>query len=210
MKVFNRPLVLKDVLPSALSVVVLGVVLSSFVVANWSLLGVLGWWAIPGGVLFGLALYGLCFGLTCWRPFYTPSMRQLMHTLHSLFKNFSWFDIVFVSCLAGIGEELLLRGALQTWLIELINPVSGVLIASLVFGLMHYLSRIYVIVTTVLGILFGVALVLSDSILFVIIGHAIYDVCAFFMVVKRPDLLGLDLTNERFEIEVRDAGPLDN
>lgn len=204
MRAFSRPLLLKDVLPSALGIVVLGAAFSIFTSSGWSLLGALGWWAIPGGILLGVLLYSLCFTLTCWRPFYTPSMKQLMGTLHGLFKNFSWFEIVLISCLAGIGEELLIRGALQTWLVDAINPLVGVLVASLIFGLMHYLSRVYVIVTSVLGLLFGMALLLTDSILLVIIGHAVYDVCAFFMVVKRPDLLGLRSGHEQFEIEIRD------
>jgi len=200
MKIISQPLRLKDVLPSALGILLLGAVLSANVTSTWSLHGNLGWWAMPLGVIFGVLLYGLCFCLTCWRPFYTPSMKDLMRNLHKLFKNFSWFNIILISCFASIGEELLLRGALQTWLVGIVNPLIGVLVASIVFGLMHYLSRIYVLVTTLLGILFGVGLVFTDSILFVIVGHTVYDVCAFFIVVKRPDLLGLDLSDEQIRI----------
>jgi len=200
MKNFNQALCLRDVLPSALTVVALGLLFSALMTTRWSLLGDLGLWTIPLGALFGVALYVGCFALTCRPPFYTASMKSLMRTLHSLFRNFSWFDIVVISCLAGIGEELLIRGALQSWLVDDIGPVVGVVIASVAFGLLHFLSRMYILVTALLGALFGVALLLTDSILLVIIAHAVYDVCAFFTLVKRPDLLGIDSENEKFKV----------
>lgn len=204
MKLWHQPLSLRDVLPSALGVALLGLALCWTDPPGWSVFGKLGWWALPLGVLMGCVLYCLGYIFTCSPKLYTRSMQDLIQLLHNLFKQFSWFDILLISCLAGIGEELLVRGVLQAWLIEFLNPWSGILIASIVFGLMHNLNKVYVVLTAVLGCLFGLALYLTESILCVIVAHTVYDVLAFFMIVKRPHRLGLNSQNENFKLPIRE------
>lgn len=204
MKPAYRPLTLRDVLPSALSITALGFIACFWLTTDWTLNGRLGWAAAPMGALCGAALYGLCLLVTRSPLMNRPSVTQLNQTLHDLFQNFTWRDILIVSCLAGLGEELLVRGALQAWLSGLFEPWVGILLASIVFGLMHYLSRVYVIVTTLLGCVFGVGLYLTNSIVFVVVAHAAYDVVAFFIIVKRPHILGLNSKDEREFLPIRD------
>ncbi|WP_170132168.1 CPBP family intramembrane glutamic endopeptidase [Arenicella xantha] len=204
MKPLYRSLTLRDVLPSALIITILGLAACYWLPSVWTLNGRLGWAAAPLGAVSGVLLYGICFFATQAPMINRLSVQQLNQTLHQLFRNFSWRDILIVSCLAGVGEELLVRGALQSWLSDAINPWVGILLASLVFGLMHYLSRVYVIVTMLLGCLFGIGLYLSQSIIYVVVAHAAYDVMAFFIIVKRPHMLGLDSNDETSLLPIRD------
>jgi membrane protease YdiL (CAAX protease family) len=192
MKPIYQSVKFTQALASSSLVLALGVVIYLLLGANISLLGKLGWWwSILLGLLAGASTYALVYCLTKNFWMNSTSMHELMDKLASLFRDFSWPAILVISLMAGLSEELLLRGLLQNWLIELIGPAGGIGLASLVFGLMHYLSRTYVLVTFALGLLFGIAYYLSNSLLFVIIAHAVYDVLAFAVLVKYPHLLGI-------------------
>jgi len=204
MKFSGHALRLKDVLPSALGVVVLGLALCLTAPPGWSVMGGLGWWSLPAGVVLGGVLYLLGYIFTRVPSFYAGSMRDLIQMLHNLFRNFSWFDIILVSCLAGLGEELLIRGVLQAWLVDYSTPLAGILLASFIFGLMHALSKAYVVLTAVLGCFFGVALYLSHSIILVIVAHAVYDILAFFIIVKRPHWLGVYLQDKQLKLPIHE------
>jgi membrane protease YdiL (CAAX protease family) len=58
-------------------------------------------------------------------------MKNVSHTYANLFGNFrlSWSEIIFISSCAGIGEEILFRGAIQ--------PLLGIFITSIVFVAIH-------------------------------------------------------------------------
>lgn len=61
--------------------------------------------------------------------------RKILRTARVFFKdiftnfNLSYFDIIFISVNAGIGEELLFRGALQQWL--------GIWLTAIIFIALH-------------------------------------------------------------------------
>jgi membrane protease YdiL (CAAX protease family) len=105
-----------------------------------------------------------------------------------------------VSLLAGVGEEILIRGGLQSILVGLTSPFVGMLLASLIFGVMHFLSKIYVLITFVIGFVFALVFYLTDSMLLVMVAHTVYDIFAFAMIVKFPHMLGLELKNEQISI----------
>lgn len=181
----------RQALLSSSMVLAIGLAAYLFFRPSITLLGNLGWSSVAFGVLGGALTYLVVFIITRQYLLSLRSMRDLMLMLSSLFRNFSWPAIIFISAMAGISEELLLRGLLQHYLVEFTNPAFGIIVASLVFGLMHYLSRLYVVVTFALGLAFGVAYHVSDSLLLVIIAHAVYDVLAFALLVKYPHWLGI-------------------
>ncbi|MEC7377933.1 MAG: CPBP family intramembrane glutamic endopeptidase, partial [Pseudomonadota bacterium] len=55
-------------------------------------------------------------------------------------SSYSPAVLVLLSVLAGVGEELLFRGAVQGWLVAHTGPVTALLAASVLFGLVHYVS----------------------------------------------------------------------
>ncbi|WP_189402390.1 CPBP family intramembrane glutamic endopeptidase [Arenicella chitinivorans] len=203
-KTLFRPLLLREVLPSAILITVLGMLICWWLTNPWSLSGRLGVFALPAGLFAGILLYGACLWLTRSPWLDVPSVRQLNQLLHTLFQGFTWRDIMIVSLLAGVGEELLVRGALQSWLISITNPVVGIVMASIIFGCMHWLSYTYVIATFVLGVLFGLGLFFTESIVFVIAAHTAYDILAFYVIVKRPELLGLKTEENRNVLPIKE------
>ena len=191
----QSPIAFKQVLPSALAILFFGCG-SFFIYPSWTWFGRLGASAILFGCGLGLFLYGVAYVLTCTPRFMSKDMRQILATLNAMFAQFSWSQIVLISILAGVGEEMLLRALIQTWLHHHLHPVFAILIASLIFGLLHYMNFTYVVVTFVGGLILGVAFYLSGSLILVMVAHAVYDICAFTLIVKFPHILGINSNDE--------------
>jgi len=99
------------------------------------------------------------------------SLRQI----RPLFLSAGLSDIVIISCLAGVAEELLFRGVIQTKL--------GIVVASVAFGVVHFVSFPYVVVVTAIGLFVGAVYKATGSLLVVIQLHAFYD-CAALVYLK--------------------------
>ena len=85
-------------------------------------------------VLVGTA-YGTITALGSWKLIRMSLMKQVREFYAQIIAplKLTVFDIVFISLCAGIGEELLFRGAIQPWL--------GVWVTAIAFVAMHgYLS----------------------------------------------------------------------
>jgi membrane protease YdiL (CAAX protease family) len=100
--------------------------------------------------------------------------RSLRHTLMVELKMFlsgiTVSDMLLISLLAGLGEELLFRGVLQVKL--------GIIAASIVFGLAHFISPAYVLVTMIMGCYIGSFYLISGSLLVPVTIHSVYDLAA--------------------------------
>ncbi|MCG8584479.1 MAG: CPBP family intramembrane metalloprotease, partial [Pirellulales bacterium] len=83
-----------------------------------------------------------------------------------------------ISVLAGLGEELLFRALLQSALIDWLGVWPGILVAGLLFGLAHPLSRTYIVVAAAIGIYLGWLFAATSNLLVPIIAHALYDFIA--------------------------------
>ena len=180
----------KSVLPSAIGLMLIGISIAGFY-QPWSWTGQLGLLVVPIGVTFGALLYLAMFSLSAIPMLRIDSAQSLLLMLHQLFKNLTWTQIIVVSLLAGIGEEILIRGALQSFLVSLSSPLLGIIAASLVFGLLHFLTKMYVLLTFVMGLMFAVVFHLTNSMIVVMLAHTVYDILAFTMIVKFPEKLGL-------------------
>jgi membrane protease YdiL (CAAX protease family) len=94
-------------------------------------------------------------------------------------------QLLLLAILAGIGEELLFRGLIQTWLSQRVpNPVS-ILVASVLFGLVHFATSTYAMVAGVMGLYLGVLFVLQGNLFAPIVTHALYDLVALLLVAQR-------------------------
>ncbi|MFA0813550.1 CPBP family intramembrane glutamic endopeptidase [Microbulbifer epialgicus] len=121
------------------------------------------------------------------------TLRGHCSQLTSLFSGISTAQIVLLSIAAGVCEEFLFRGFLQTWLSQLSSPLLGLLGASLIFGLLHWASFTYFLMTMVVGLVLGIAYQKTGSLLGVMVWHAIYDVLALTVIVYYPRLLDPDV-----------------
>ena len=102
------------------------------------------------------------------------SIRRLYRdTLRPLFGTVGLRDVVVISVAAGVGEELLFRGALQA--------EAGLAAASFVFGLLHVGGRDTVVFgawVMVMGAGLGWLAVVTGGLLAPIVAHAVYDAAA--------------------------------
>ena len=111
------------------------------------------------------------------------SIRRLYYeVLKPLFADLRAFEVVLIGLVAGIGEELLFRGAIQAEI--------GVVPASLLFGAMH-IGGGGTIVFGCWAALFGLALgwlaIGTGGLLAPVVAHAVYDTVALAYIRWAPD-----------------------
>lgn len=154
--------------------------------------GELSWFqTMAGGVFGALGTYGVLLVLTNIPGLFPDDMEQQMRGLHRFASAFGWPVLITLSIFAGVGEELLFRGAVQGWLAENVGELLAIVIASLLFGLVHYVSFTYFLVATGLGLLLGTVYAVSGSIALVMIWHSVYDVIALFCLIRFPRWFGV-------------------
>jgi membrane protease YdiL (CAAX protease family) len=100
-----------------------------------------------------------------------------------LFLDLSLAEVIAIGLAAGVGEELLFRGWFQSSLTggdsaTNLSIASGLIAASLLFGLCHWLTAAYGILATVMGLYLGGLLLWFDNLIVPITAHAFYDVLA--------------------------------
>jgi membrane protease YdiL (CAAX protease family) len=136
-------------------------------------------WGVPSGI-------GLVFLMQGVSKLPLRSLKRLHHIvdsrLQSVLLPLTYLQMVVLSLTAGIGEELLFRGWLQRLLVGdvdgewfSIRVVPGLLLASLLFGLAHPISRAYVVLASFIGLLLGLLYLLTENLLASILAHALYD-----------------------------------
>jgi membrane protease YdiL (CAAX protease family) len=102
-----------------------------------------------------------------------------------LFAPCSWIDLALISLLAGVGEELLFRGVLQVALARRLGALPGLLIAGALFGLLHPVTRTYVVLAALIGVYLGWLFERSGNLLLVMVAHALYDFVVLAWLVRR-------------------------
>ena len=128
------------------------------------------------GVLAAAAFAAANYWLLRHAPPVLPvrAIRRLYrHTLRPLFAGAGPLEIAVIAVAAGIGEEMLFRGALQ--------PEIGLIPASLVFGVMHMGGRgtlVFGCWVAVMGGLLGWLAVATGGLLAPVVAHALYDAAA--------------------------------
>lgn len=110
--------------------------------------------------------------------------------LAMLFRGRGAGAVLLVSALAGLGEELLFRGVLQSWLVELGGVWPGVAIAAAIFGLAHYLSHVYFVLATAMGLYLGLLYQLTGDLLAAVLVHGLYDALAIGYLLRRARSAG--------------------
>jgi CAAX protease family protein len=96
--------------------------------------------------------------------------RTIIHDIKAIFSETKLLDLCFISVCAGLGEELLFRGAIQV--------KFGIVVASIIFGLLHFITPAYCIIATIMGFYLGFLFQYYDSLLIPIQLHFVYDLGA--------------------------------
>jgi uncharacterized protein len=95
-------------------------------------------------------------------------------------------QIAMLSMLAGVCEEVLFRAVLQGGLSEIHGVGSALILASLIFGICHWITPMYALLAGLVGLYLGGIWVLTGNLLVPIVAHALYDFVALQWVLRRP------------------------
>jgi len=79
---------------------------------------------------------------------------------------------------AGSGEEMLFRGVLQRSISDIGGNFVGLGVASIIFGVLHFLTPAYALIATASGFYFGWLYLFSGNLLVPILAHSFYDFIA--------------------------------
>ncbi|MFC1851887.1 lysostaphin resistance A-like protein [candidate division CSSED10-310 bacterium] len=140
------------------------------------------WWGVVSCVpLIG----GLIFLLNSSAAHLVKLGQLIDQVVKHLFAHSRTFDIAVISILAGVGEEALFRGFMQTVLADSWGLIFAVFTTSIVFGLAHFLSLTYALYAGLMSIYLGLLLLVFDNIYVPMVTHAVYDFVALFYFRRR-------------------------
>ena len=149
-------------------------------------------WEIGYGLALGGALIITSAALAALSPALMEKLVRAQADTYPFLKDkLALGPIVFLSLCAGIGEEALFRGGLQTLLGDNLPYPYPVLIAALAFALIHFAKPLNSALIVVIGCLFGVIYAATGSLLTVMIGHAVYDIYAIWALQEAFHRLGV-------------------
>ncbi len=111
--------------------------------------------------------------------------RQWMDAIvRPLFRNWSVLQLLAISLLAGVCEEVFFRGVVQAGLSTLLGRTAGLLLASAIFGCAHLLTITYAIIAALLGLYLGWLWMASGNLLVPVAAHAVYDALALLWFLR--------------------------
>ena len=123
----------------------------------------------------------------CLRTRFEPVAR-LVRTVEEraapLFTGSSAVVIALVAVLAGLGEEALFRGVVQTALLARLPTWAAVLVTATAFGLAHALTVTYAVLAALVGGYLGWLHLASGNLLAPIVAHALYDLVALRLLLR--------------------------
>ncbi len=149
-------------------------------------------WTLSGagyGLLASLPLLG--FFALCLR-FPRGPLADMVEVvdrhLVPLFRPLFVWEMAIISALAGLGEEMLFRGVLQEefagWVRGPQGVIFGLLLASLLFGLLHFITPGYALFAGLTGLYLGGLWLLTRNLLAPITAHGLYDFLALVYLTR--------------------------
>lgn len=140
------------------------------------------------GLLAALPMLVMFFACVRWPIGPLRGIQEFCdEVIRPLFASCSTLQLGLIALSAGIGEELLFRGLLQRLCTDWLGLWPGIVLVSIVFGLMHLITVTYAVLAALMGLyMSGIMLLANDNLLSVIIAHAVYDFVALLVLVKAP------------------------
>jgi len=145
----------------------------------------------PTPAAFGVGIVAaapLLLGLRWTLTTGVNSVRRLValvvEQLGPLVAPRSRLELVLLAALAGLAEEVLFRGVIQTGLARVLPESGALVVASAAFGLAHFITPTYAILAGLAGLYLGSLFLLQGSLAAPIVAHAVYDVVALNYVVR--------------------------
>lgn len=170
---------------------------------------VLGWLlSRPPRELFTWDLGGLTWGFAATLPMiaiflailrwpigpFDRIKRFTEEVLRPLLSPCTTMDLLGISILAGVGEEMFFRGVLQGTLEQKLPVWLAVLIASSLFGVMHAVTLTYALFAGIMGAYLSWVWHAADNLLAPVLAHALYDFLALVYLQQQREPPANDLT----------------
>ncbi len=156
------------------------------------------WQLAPAGIVSG-TLWGAIIGTLVYavlalltRLPIADGLKEILRQLRPILKDRPMWQLLVLSGMAGLGEEVFFRGFLQVWLAEYMMIEAAILISAILFGLLHFASVGYFLLTTLLGLVLGITYWVTGSLLLIIVWHAVYDAIAMWLLARHPRLIGIE------------------
>lgn len=122
-------------------------------------------------------------GFLWW--FSNTTLEHFVSFRHSQIKFFSEIGfsftprrIILMATAAGIAEEMLFRGVIQTWMAGFAPVALAVILSNFLFGLLHMRTLLYAIIAGMVGVYLGALYAFTDNLLAPMATHALYDAVA--------------------------------
>ncbi len=111
--------------------------------------------------------------------------KILLETLGASLQKYHWTDLLVLAAITGISEEILFRGVLQPWLEQSLGMGMGLMVSSLVFGLLHAITPLYGLLATLISYYIGLSLDVGEvrNLFTPILIHTFYDFFAFMVLL---------------------------
>ena len=110
----------------------------------------------------------------------------LLKTLAANLYTRHWSDLLWLSCIAGVSEELLFRGVIQPWITAAWGLTAGLWGCNIIFGLVHAITPMYTLLVVIVGMYLSLAMTVAgeNNLLIPIIIHSLYDFLALFALMR--------------------------
>jgi membrane protease YdiL (CAAX protease family) len=103
------------------------------------------------------------------------------------FTQLTGWGLCGIGFAAGLGEEMLFRGVVQTALMNQFDdaPTLAIGVAAVLFGALHLVTPAYAVLATVAGAYLGWLYFLSGQLVMPILVHGLYDSLALIYFVRK-------------------------
>ncbi len=117
-----------------------------------------------------------------------PTLARFRSSQIDFFANigfrFTVPRVVLMALFAGVFEELLFRGVIQTATAKFTPIIIAIILSNLIFGAVHWRTALYALIAGLVGIWIGVLFAITGNLLTPIVTHAVYDLVALFVTAR--------------------------
>lgn len=118
-------------------------------------------------------------------PWVVANRGEFERVALPLFRGWSTLQFAIISALAGVCEEAFFRGAIQGMINGMFGAGPAIILASIAFGLAHYLNWSYAVLTGLVGLYLGLLFSWSGNLWIPMLVHGLYDFIALTLFVGR-------------------------
>jgi len=121
-------------------------------------------------------------------PAFVRMRAFLEEILAPAIRKSSLVALLGLSLAAGMGEEWLFRGVLQSGLLNWWDRVPaplGILVVAILFGVCHWITHLYFLLATMTGIYLGWLYWVTGSLVEPILAHVLYDFIALLVIARQ-------------------------